>query len=284
VGPGGGERGRECDGPNVNAANIRSIFRYEGAYVEEPYSVADVALPQGCYDEPGLVPYVVTQVPQELPEQITLGFTNTAVQPGLVQWLIDGSPMKVNLSRPTLGQIYDGNDQFVAQENVYRIGETHKVGHLTRTLTVESEANPPQFQYWVIQQGPDIPAALPHPIHLHGHDFFVLDAQGNATWTGNLSRLKFDNPPRRDTATLPARGYLVLAFESDNPGVWLMHCHIPFHVSAGFGLQFIERGADILNSTGELNTMREECKSWNAFEREFYPNGFELGDSLVRRM
>jgi len=93
VGTGGGQ----CDGPNNNAANIRSIFRYEGAYVEEPYSLADAPLPQGCYDEPGIVPYVPTQVPNEMPEQITLGFTNTAIQPGLVQWLINGNPMKVDL-------------------------------------------------------------------------------------------------------------------------------------------------------------------------------------------
>jgi hypothetical protein len=62
-----------------------------------------------------------------------------------------------------------------------------------------------------------------------------------------------------------------------------MHCHIPFHVSAGFGLQFIERGGEIIGSIGELETMREQCRSWNAFEREFYPNGFEPGDSLLKR-
>jgi len=123
VGTGGGQ----CDGPNNNAANIRSIFRYEGAYVEEPYSLADAPLPQGCYDEPGIVPYVPTQVPNEMPEQITLGFTNTAIQPGLVQWLINGNPMKVDLSRPTLSQIYDGNSSFGAQENVFLVGETNKV-------------------------------------------------------------------------------------------------------------------------------------------------------------
>jgi len=54
-------------------------------------------------------------------------------------------------------------------------------------------------------------------------------------------------------------------------------------VSAGFSLQFIERSGEILGSIGELDTMREECKNWNAFEREFYPNGFEKGDSLLRR-
>lgn len=31
---------------------------------------------------------------------------------------------------------------------------------------------------------------------------------------------------RRDVASLPGGGYLVLAFKTDNPGSWLMHCHI----------------------------------------------------------
>ena len=38
--------------------------------------------------------------------------------------------------------------------------------------------------------------------------------------------LNYKNPPRRDVATLPARGYFVIAFITDNPGAWLMHCHI----------------------------------------------------------
>lgn len=40
---------------------------------------------------------------------------------------------------------------------------------------------------------------------------------------------------------LPAGGWLVLAFETDNPGAWLMHCHIAWHVSEGLAVQFLER-------------------------------------------
>lgn len=75
----------------------------------------------------------------------------------------------------------------------------------------------------VIQQAATAPP-LPHPIHLHGHDFYVLAQAAGAQWNGDISTLKMDNPIRRDTATLPAQGYLVLAFESDNPGAWLSKC------------------------------------------------------------
>lgn len=85
---------------------------------------------------------------------------------------------------------------------------------------------------------------------------------------------------RRDTATLPAGGYLVLAFESDNPGAWLMHCHIPFHIAAGFGIQFLERAPEIPSTLGSLDGLQETCKSWVNFRSQFYPDGILInGDS-----
>lgn len=60
---------------------------------------------------------------------------------------------------------------------------------------------------------------VPHPIHLHGHDFFILAAEESATFDSSVT-LNLNNPPRRDVANLPASGYLVIAFKTDNPGVW----------------------------------------------------------------
>ena len=130
---------------------------------------------------------------------------------------------------------------------------------------------------------------------MHGHDFFVLAQQENAVWDGNISTLNMDNPARRDTATLPALGYLVLAFESDNPGAWLvsstteyftkicakaifqMHCHIPFHISGGLGVQFIERKDEILRSNGNLGAMQQGCADWQKYHAEHWPNGILIG-------
>lgn len=71
---------------------------------------------------------------------------------------------------------------------------------------------------------------VPHPIHLHGHDFYLL-GQTNGSNTGtftaaDIPRLNFVNPPRRDVAMLPASAWIVIAFDTDNPGAWLMHCHV----------------------------------------------------------
>lgn len=261
VGTGGSAR---CDGPNANAANIRSIIRYAGAKEAIPgNSSSPVVLPTGCYDEANIVPYVKTTVPREVPEKMKVGFTNTAGGGNLVQWLVNGSPMLIDFDYPTLQSVIDGNDTFGSQRQVFTVGEKHK------------------WQYWVIQMdNATFSPPLPHPIHLHGHDFYVLDQQANAQWNGDISRLKTDNPIRRDTATLPAAGYLVLAFESDNPGAWLMHCHIPFHVAAGLGVQFLERFDEIESANGDFGPLQQNCKKWSKFHKEFFPNGILIpGDS-----
>jgi FtsP/CotA-like multicopper oxidase with cupredoxin domain len=114
-----------------------------------------------------------------------------------------------------------------------------------------------------------------HPIHLHGHDFFIL-AQGTNPWDG---RLQTNNPPRRDTAVLPGNGYLVMAWQTDNPGAWLMHCHIGWHTTEGFALQFVER-YDEIRSEGIIDArqLKRTCNLWNGYDEEF---GIEQHDSGV---
>ena len=38
---------------------------------------------------------------------------------------------------------------------------------------------------------------------------------------------------RKDTVIIPDGGYAILRFYTGNPGVWLFHCHLAFHVEAG---------------------------------------------------
>lgn len=115
----------------------------------------------------------------------------------------------------------------------------------------------------MIQQASTNPP-LPHPIHLHGHDFWVL-AQGTGTYSSVLPPLTLNNPIKRDTATLPAGGYLVIAFQTDNPGAWLAHCHVPGHTSGGFAVQFLERPNDILKTIGDLSGLDDGCRAWSAY-------------------
>jgi FtsP/CotA-like multicopper oxidase with cupredoxin domain len=62
-----------------------------------------------------------------------------------------------------------------------------------------------------------------HPFHLHGQFFEVLFRNGN----------KANEPGLKDTALLTGRGTLTLKAYLDNPGRWMIHCHIGSHSELG---------------------------------------------------
>jgi iron transport multicopper oxidase len=44
----------------------------------------------------------------------------------------------------------------------------------------------------------------------------------------------------RDTIAVMPNSYVVLRFKANNPGVWLFHCHIEWHVEMGLTATVIE--------------------------------------------
>lgn len=106
---------------------------------------------------------------------------------------------------------------------------------------------------------------LAHPIHLHGHDFWVL-AQSTGLFDGDTSKFNTTNPSRRDVATLPGNGYLAIAFQLDNPGAWLVHCHIAWHASQGLSLEFVESQAQIKVDPESRKVFDETCAAWKAWK------------------
>ena len=107
---------------------------------------------------------------------------------------------------------------------------------------------------------PGIFPAIAHPIHLHGHDFAIL-AQSEQPYKASTVKINRDNPPRRDVALLPVNGYLIIAFKADNPGVWLMHCHIVWHASSGLALQILENTDRVV--LRNRTSLDETCKNWD---------------------
>jgi hypothetical protein len=65
---------------------------------------------------------------------------------------------------------------------------------------------------------------------------------------------------------LPSDGYLLLAFQTDNPGAWLMHCHIGWHTSEGLAIQFIERYSEIRGTIKDYSSMKSTCDNWDAWQ------------------
>jgi len=105
-------------------------------------------------------------------------------------------------------------------------------------------------------------------MHLHGHDFAVLaQVQGQEYNPRNVT-LNTQNPPRRDVVMLPQAGYVVIAFKADNPGPWLMHCHIAKHASFGLSLQIMEdrEKANALWKKGDsaaIDNAAALCNKWD---------------------
>ncbi|KAF5010917.1 hypothetical protein FDECE_2945 [Fusarium decemcellulare] len=199
-----------------------------------------------CIDEPyeSLVPVVPRDVgpPDNHFEQ---NANRTWNEDGIIKWSLNSTSMVAEWGHPSLLKLHT-NASFAPSNAVIRIPK------------------PNSWVYLAIETNLDIS----HPIHLHGFDFQIL-AQGTGPYGRNVT-LKTDNPPRRDTAVLPALGHLVIAFLTDNPGVWLMHCHIGWHAAEGFSLQFIVREDEILGllSDQEARDMQQGCKAWNEFTHE----------------
>ncbi|KPM35398.1 Laccase-2 [Neonectria ditissima] len=226
---------------NESSNNIKGIVYY-GDSPSTP-STDGYSYTDGCDDDTSSVtPYISQDVSdadwQDL-ESATVG-KNTA---GLFKWYLNSTSMLVDWANPTLTYVLNGTEEQETDDAVIELSEAS------------------QWVYFVVQTT----LGVPHPIHLHGHDFFVL-AQGSGTYSSSVT-LNTSNPPRRDTALLPASGYLVMAWKTDNPGVWLMHCHIGWHTSEGFAVQFIERRSEIEGIT-DSDTLEDVCTAWSSFQEE----------------
>ncbi|KAF9461472.1 laccase [Collybia nuda] len=74
----------------------------------------------------------------------------------------------------------------------------------------------------------------PHPFHLHGHTFDVIRSAGSSIYN-------YDNPVRRDVVSTGRMGdNVTIRFTTDNPGPWILHCHIDWHLEAGLAIVFAE--------------------------------------------
>jgi len=121
-------------------------------------------------------------------------------------------------------------------------------------------------------------------MHLHGHDFAILGAgSGSFSAASNMGQLNFKNPPRRDVVTLTARGWTVIAFQTDNPGAWLMHCHISWHAGGGLSLMFLERPTEIPGlyaNTVTSSAFTNTCSNWAKYAPSMV---YKQSDSGLKR-
>ena len=71
--------------------------------------------------------------------------------------------------------------------------------------------------------------AFPHAMHVHGHHFQILSKFSSSTK---------EDLPWRDTFLIDPERSKQIAFVADNPGKWLLHCHMLEHAAAGMNTWF----------------------------------------------
>ncbi|CAG9860191.1 unnamed protein product [Phyllotreta striolata] len=82
-----------------------------------------------------------------------------------------------------------------------------------------------------------------HPIHLHGYAFRVISMERLGSSVSVEQVKKRDeqgliyrnlyNAPLKDTVSVPDGGYTIVRFVANNPGYWVLHCHIEIHLALG---------------------------------------------------
>lgn len=188
----------------TNVNNVLGIIRYadsNGTILDKESLPNTLAwdFTDSCADEDpaNLIPYLHKD--PDATYDVRDDEVTAVINGAEVSWTMGGSAFKVDWDNPSLQQVAEADglaSNWTAQEHAL----------------VLPNAN--EWVYMYIQTT----SAQAHPMHLHGHDFWVL-----ASGWGNVSTvapsLNVLNAPRRDTAMVPGNGYLVIAFYTDNPGV-----------------------------------------------------------------
>ncbi|KAL8914052.1 MAG: hypothetical protein Q9172_007176 [Xanthocarpia lactea] len=120
-------------------------------------------------------------------------------------WYMNNVSFRANFNSPILLLSAAGNNSYPnsPQWNVYNFGSNNSVRLIIKNRFIAN-----------------------HPMHLHGHNFFVL-AEGIGEWDGVITN--YPSTTRRDVHIVQGArdannpGYLVLQYDTDNPG-WRVVC------------------------------------------------------------
>ncbi|CAH7689407.1 multi-copper oxidase laccase-like protein [Phakopsora pachyrhizi] len=111
--------------------------------------------------------------------------------------------------------------------------------------------------------------AIDHIYHLHGVDSMIVASGPGRLTPGQAEMTAFNttNPLRRDSFIVSGGSFLVLRVQSNNPGVWILHCHIGWHLAGGFaGVIVIQ--PDKLSKMVLPQENRELCRAKNYINRD----------------
>lgn len=217
---------------NDNPDNIKGIIRYNPDSTSDPISFAwDGASTGECVDEEAsnLIPYLALAASNaDLEDNFEVDLLITG------QWEMGNTSFINYWNYPTVLQAYEENDTWADSQQVVQLPGAG------------------EWVYWVIQTT----NAQPHPMHLHGHDFWVLGS-GMGTYDSSTANVSLTNVPRRDVVMLPGAGWVIIAFYTDNPGVSRV-------MRFGFGIKSDYYRSGLCTATSHGILPRDwRCNSWN---------------------
>jgi CopA family copper-resistance protein len=104
-----------------------------------------------------------------------------------------------------------------------------------------------------------------HPMHLHGHDFRVLNGQG-------------ENAPLKNIIDIMPMETDTLEFNANVEGDWFFHCHILYHMMSGMGRVFTyenqAKNPLIQNPKYAFRKLKSDDKKFHFMgENDFATNG-----------
>jgi CopA family copper-resistance protein len=98
-----------------------------------------------------------------------------------------------------------------------------------------------------------------HPMHLHGHDFRLLNGQGEYSPMKNVIDIM---PMERDTLEF---------YAGEAGGDWFFHCHILYHMMSGMGRVFSYDNT-LVDKT-DITDPKVAKRGLNSDDRKFHPMG-----------
>jgi FtsP/CotA-like multicopper oxidase with cupredoxin domain len=199
-----------------NAGDRFAIVETSG---EEPLAAGYLNLVDGANvaEKRTLLPLKSNQLPEPLPE------------PSIkLDLLMSGGAMRFLTEATFKGEVVDGRT----------LARTHR-----QMWAFNGQAGMSEAPLFSAKTGETVvltminETAWPHAIHLHGHHFRVL--RKGPLQSRELASIEDEEKNAfRDTVLLARDEIIEIAFVADNPGKWMLHCHMLEHQASGMGTWF----------------------------------------------
>jgi FtsP/CotA-like multicopper oxidase with cupredoxin domain len=180
---------------------------------------------------------------EEISRKTPFSFVNFKIQDNVSQVLKTPALLLNNLPEPDIdnaktfnlhmsGGAMGGGGDIIYKGKKLEGGEFRTTGQVWAFNGVANLAEKPFFQ---VKRGETVSievfndTVFIHAMHIHGHHFRIINREGSTIDEGS---------PWRDTFVVGPRQTTSISFLADNPGKWLLHCHMLEHAAAGMNTWF----------------------------------------------